>query len=366
MTAYRDLWQELCALKNLELAFKKARKGKPTKLDVVEFEHNLKDNLLRLRIELLFHSYKPRALETFILRDPKTRKISKSDFRDRIVHHALCNIIEPMFEKQFIYDSYANRKRKGTLKAIQRFEHFIKKGSKQHSRKCFILKADVKKYFENVDQDILVSILKRKIKDQKILWLIKIILSNYHALPGKGMPLGNLTSQFFANVYLNELDQFVKKQLKAKYYIRYVDDFAIIHLSKDKLDEYKEKVDKFLKEELALQLHPDKSKIIPYQQGVPFLGMKVFPYHKLIIRKNVRKFRKRISVLNQEYILKKATYDKIYDFVEGWDSYAKQADAFKLRKKFLKDIECNFPGEISTKEINRLQPNALKPTTKPI
>ena len=179
MVQYRDLWKELCNYSNLELAYRKARKGKTMKSYVIEFERDLKQNLQELKTELLLHCYKPRPLQTFILHDPKTRKISKSHFRDRVIHHALCNIIEPLFEKQFIYDSYANRKTKGTLKAIQRFEYFAKSVSQNHTKPTYVLKADVRKYFDHVDHSILISILKRKIKAPKILWLLKLILSNY-------------------------------------------------------------------------------------------------------------------------------------------------------------------------------------------
>ena len=268
----RDLWKELCSTNHLELAYKKARKHKTLRPCVLEFEENFAENLDMLRTELLFHLYKPRPLKTFILRDPKTRKISKSDFRDRIIHHALCNIIEPLFERMFINDSYANRKEKGTLKAIQRFEYFRKKLSQNNTSRVFILKSDIRHYFDKVDHAILLKIIRKRINDPKVLWLIGRVLSNYSTSEGKGMPLGNLTSQFFANVYLNELDQFVKHKLKAKNYIRYVDDFVILHNSEENLTEWKTLIADFLKEELLLDLHPDKTKIILSDHGADFLG----------------------------------------------------------------------------------------------
>ena len=175
MHEHRNLWIELCSYENLYSAFKKARRHKTLKPYVIEFEKNLEDNLLQLRTELLLHSYNPKPLKDFIVRDPKTRKISKSDFRDRVVHHALCNIIEPIFEKSFIYDSYANRKRKGTLKALQRFDYFKKKVSKNNTINCFVLKCDIKHYFETVSHEKLLEIIRRKIKDGKIIWLIRTI-----------------------------------------------------------------------------------------------------------------------------------------------------------------------------------------------
>ena len=351
----RDLWKELCSYDNIFLAYKKARKHKTTKDYVLKFERDIKDNLLTLRSELLFHCYKPRPLVNFIIRDPKTRKISKSDFRDRVVYHALCNIIEPIFEKTFIYDSYANRKGKGSLKAVQRFDYFKIKVSKNNSLHCYILKADIKKYFENVDHNILLNVIKKKVKDKRVIWLIRIILNNSTIdKEDKGMPLGNLTSQFFANVYLNELDYFIKKELKAKYYIRYVDDFVILDNEKSILCNHKEKIDYFLKNKLNLQLHPQKSKIIKLGEQLSFLGFRIFYYHKLLKKSNLRKMRFKFYFLKEEFKEDKINYDNIYDFLEGWVAYSKQANAYKLRNKLGLVIERSFPNEISTKEINRI------------
>ncbi len=355
------LYNQLCSYENLYLAFRNARKGKTLKPYVVEFDHKFKENLLQLRTELLLHSYKPKPLQTFILRDPKTRKISKSHFRDRIIHHALCNIIAQLFEKEFIYDSFANRLGKGTFKAIERYEYFQRKVSHNYTRTSFVLKADIKKYFDNVSHDLLLEIIKKKISDQKILWLIKTILSNHKTeKEGKGMPLGNLTSQFFANVFLNELDHFVKETLQAKYYIRYVDDFVILHKSPEVLRQYMKEIDTFLTEKLDLQLHPEKSKIIPSQKGTEFLGMRIFPHHKLLKGKNLRKFYRKINSLYADYDSGLINYDTIYDSLEGWSAYANNANAYKLKKRILQSVEDKFSREISTKEINRLTRNERK------
>ncbi len=181
-----DLYKDVCSYENLYLAYTKARKRKSKKQYVKEFEQNLNENLFDLRNELIFHMYKPKPLESFIIRDPKTRKISKSDFRDRIVHHALCNVIELIFDKSFIYDSYANRKGKGTLKAIQRFDYFKRKVSKNNTRKCFIFKADIKHYFDEINRNILVGIIRKKIADGRVIWLIKQILNNFDSKIGGG------------------------------------------------------------------------------------------------------------------------------------------------------------------------------------
>lgn len=351
----RDLWKELCSYDNLLLAYKKARKHKTTKGYVVEFEKDLKSNLLLLRSELLLHCYQPKPLVNFIIKDPKTRKISKSDFRDRVVHHALCNIIEPIFERSFIYDSYANRKGKGTLKAVKRFENFKRKVSKNNTISCYVLKADIRKYFETVDHRILSIIIKKKITDKRIIWLIqKILNSSAGNETNIGMPLGNLTSQFFANVYLNGLDYFVKHELKAKYYIRYVDDFVILHRSREILDRYKKQINLFLKDKLALQLHPEKSRIFPLYKGTEFLGLKIFANHKMVRKKNIRKFQQKLNSLVRQYKDSIIDYDKIYDLLEGWCAYIQHSNSYNLKQKMLKPVEKMFLEEISSKEISRL------------
>jgi RNA-directed DNA polymerase len=220
-------------MNNLTNAWRKARKGKTKKLYVIEFEKNIRENLLQLRKELLEQTYSPEPLKTFVIQDPKTRKISKSTFRDRIVHHALVRIIEPIFDKAFICDSCANRIGKGTLFALKRFDLFKKRITTNLHSMAFCLKADIKHYFQEINRNTLLEIIQRKIKDNNLLGLIRLILGNFDKT--RGMPLGNLTSQFFANVYLNELDYFVKHTLRAKYYIRYVDDFVILHKSESQL-----------------------------------------------------------------------------------------------------------------------------------
>lgn len=354
MKRHKELYNKLCSYENLELAFKRARKHKTLKKYVIDFEKNLKENLLQLKADLLFHSYKPKPLETFTIRDPKTRKISKSDFRDRVVHHALCNIIEPIFEKSFIYDSYANRVGKGTLKAIERFDYFKRKASNNNERECFVLKADIRHYFDTVDHETLISILQKKIKDKKVIWLIKEIISNHKGkIFGMGMPLGNLTSQFFANVYLNELDKFVKQTLMAEYYIRYVDDFVILSSDKEKLAEYKMQIDEFLRA-LKIELHPDKSKIISLEKGVCFLGFRMFYHHKLLKESNTRKMKRTLIILKEQFDSGVTDYDEVYACTQGWLTYASHGDTYRLRQKYIKKVEELFPNEISDIELDKL------------
>ena len=360
-----NLYLEIYNLSNLILAWREARKGKTKKEYVIEFEQNTLGNLLKLQEELKNQTYQPEPLNTFILRDPKTRKISKSAFRDRIIHHAIVRIIEPIFDNSFIYDSCANRIGKGNLFALNRFELFNRKVTKNNSRIAFCLKADIKHYFDEVNHQALIEIIRRKIKDKKVIWLIKQILNNAsnsfcsrprslfeynfclaksfappernEFLHKKGMPLGNLTSQFFANVYLNELDYFVKHKLKAKYYIRYVDDFVILHENKEQLEIWKAEIDRFLREILKLELHPQKSKIIPLSRGIDFVGFKNFWHYRLLRKRNIIKILSKID----EYKNGELSKEKILESFQGWNAYAKWANSYKLRREVVKKIYSN-------------------------
>jgi len=324
-----NLYEKIISFKNLIFAYQKAKKGKTKKFYVKDFEENLAYNLKVLYDKLKNQTYKPRPLKTFILRDPKTRKISKSDFRDRIVHHALIKVIEPTFDKTFIYDSCANRKGKGTLFALQRFEIFKRKVTNNLQTEAFCLKADIKHYFQEVDREILLKIIQRKITDDRVVGLIILIINNFEE--NCGMPLGNLTSQFFANVYLNELDRFVKHKLKIKYYIRYVDDFVILHKSKYQLKFWKEEINIFLKEKLKLELHPEKSKIISLSKGVDFVGFRNFYYCRLLRNRNIQKIKSRINEFKEGKISEK----KFRETLQGWLAYAKWSNDYNLIIKLL-------------------------------
>lgn len=299
-------------------------------------------------------------MKTFVIRDPKTRVISASAFRDRIVHHALCNVIEPIFDRMFIYNSYANRKGKGTHAALKRFDCFKRKVSgngkslpyaKDNNQVYgYVLKADIKHYFDSVDHEVMMRIICKKIKDRKVLWLIKKILDNHHTR-GKGMPIGNLTSQLFANICLNELDHFVKHRLKAKYYIRYADDFAILHPSMEILESFKSQINGFLKA-IKLELHPEKSKIIPLHKGVSFLGFRIFYNYKLPKKSNIRQMKHRINSFIGLY--KNGIMDRyeILERMEGWNAYAMHGDTYRFRKRLMKKAAESILKTPSSKRLS--------------
>lgn len=194
------------------------------------------------------------------------------------------------------------------------------------------MKADIRHYFESVDHATLLDIIAKRVKDDSIIWLIKTILANYDSgIPGKGMPLGNWTSQFFANVYLNELDQFAKHPLKAKYYLRYVDDFVILHRSKKSLQEYERQISQFLSK-LNLQLHPDKCVIIPVKSGIPFLGFRTFYHYRLVRKRNYRQIMNRLRIFLQAYE-DGADYMHVFNVLDGWFTYAMHANTHNLHQR---------------------------------
>ena len=344
MKTYNKLYEKLCSTENLILAFNKAKKGKRKKNYVINFELNLKKNLRCLQEDLINKTYNPCSLKKFTIRDPKTRTIHSSIFRDRIVHHAIINLLNPIYEKIFIYDSFASRKNKGTHNAIIRFKSFVRKVSNNgsliknsysnNSIKGYVLKADIRHYFYSIDHEVLISILRKKIKDEDFIWLIRKVLENFEIEKGKGLPLGNYTSQFFANVYLNELDQFVKYKLKAKYYIRYVDDFVIFNTSKKQLKIWKQQIEEFLYEKLKLELHKDKSCIIPISKGIDFVGFRNFYNCRFLRRRNIKNMQRKINLFNNREI----SYEKLFESFQGWNAYAKWSNNYKLNKKLLSQI----------------------------
>lgn len=347
MKTYKNLYPRLCSFDNLQLAFRKARKGKTSKDYVGNFELNLQENLECLQKELANRTYFPSNLKKFIIRDPKTRTIHASIFRDRIVHHAIINILNPIYEKVFIYDSFASRKNKGSHKAIERFELFMKKVSSNgqlvknslsnNSIKGYVLKADFRHYFDSVSHEVLIGILRKKINDEDFMWLVRIVLSNFET-GGVGMPLGNYTSQFFANVYLNELDYYVKYILKARYYIRYVDDFVILHKSRKRLEYYFKHINNFLPC-LKIRLHYEKTEIYALKDGISFLGYRIFYYYKLLRKRNIRYFLKRLERNTELYNKEEISQEQFDSRINGWMGYAKFGDTYNLINKL--DL-CNF------------------------
>ena len=270
-------------LDNLLSAWEEFKVGKKSRKDVQEFERNLMANIISLHQDLVNKTYKHSEYEAFKISDPKPRDIHKAKVRDRLLHHAIYRVLYPFFDRTFIADSYSCRVNKGTHKAIDRFRKFAYKVSKNHTRTAWVLKGDIRKFFASIDQGVMLEMIKSYIPDTDIVSLLYEIISSFYSTEkGKGLPLGNLTSQLFINIYMNKFDQFMKHKIKAKYYIRYADDFVILSDDKQSLVDMLPKIKDFLENELNLHLHPKKVSISTVASGVDFLGWVLFPDHRVV------------------------------------------------------------------------------------
>jgi retron-type reverse transcriptase len=343
MQRHGDLWQELIGFPHLLRCARKAQRGKRFRPATALFNFNLEHELWKLHQELQDKTYQPGPYRTFHVHEPKKRLISAAPYRDRIVHHALTSILEPIYERSFISDSYACRKGRGTHAAVRRCQEFAR-------RWPWVLKADIQKYFPSIDLPILKALLARRIKDPHVLWLAGLLIDASNPqeevqdwFPGddlfvpaerrRGLPIGNQTSQFFANVYLDPLDHFVKDRLGIRGYVRYVDDFVVFAEDKSRLGDVQAQVAEFLLQ-LRLRLHATKNVIFPVRNGIRFLGYRVFPTHRLLVKENVRRFRRRLKHMQRGYAIDNLSFnDDIYPRIISWIGHARQADTYHLRER---------------------------------
>ena len=347
MKTHNRLFQKICSFENLLNAAKKAQRSKRFQAEVARFNFHLEKELYRLQSELQTQTYCPGEYREFYIYEPKLRKISAAPYRDRVVHHALCNIVEPIFDRTFIFDSYACRKDKGTHKAVDRFTEFSRKNT-------YVLKCDIKKYFPSIDHEVLKTRFRRKIRDAHVLWLLDLIVDSsnpqeyvHEYFEGddlltslnrrRGIPIGNLTSQFFANIYLNGFDHFVKEDLKCCYYIRYVDDFVVLDKDKARLHHVKAEMKAYLAR-FRLKFHPDKCQIFPVKDGTDFLGYRVFPTHRRLRASSVRRARRRLHRLQKDYERGAISWNDVNHSVQSWIGHIQHADTYGLRRSLFSDI----------------------------
>jgi retron-type reverse transcriptase len=284
---HRIDFDNVISLENLLSAWRAFAKGKRSKKDVSAFELNLEDNIFALHQKLVSGVWRPEPYTVFFVQDPKLRRIHKASVFDRVLYQAVYQAIYPIFDRGFIHDSYASRNLKGTHRGVKRFEVFARKVTQNYRRNGFVLKCDIRKFFDSIDHKILLRLLGQKIIDSHLLDLLEMIIRSFNTISGKGLPLGNVTSQVFANIYLNELDQYLKHTLKVRYYIRYCDDFVILSDDNDRLKEIYRYIDIFLDCRLKLSLHPNKVTIKKISQGTDFLGYVSLPYHR-VLRTNTK------------------------------------------------------------------------------
>ena len=293
-------FDDIISVENLLTAWQEFARGKRGKLDVQRFSLNLMDNIIQLHQELENKSYRHGGYYAFKINDPKPRQIHKASVRDRLAHHAIYRILYPFFDKKFIADSFSCRLNRGTHRALNRFRTFGYKVSKNNTKTCWILKCDIKKFFASIDHEILIDILREYTSDADILWLSENVVNSFKTSLGIGLPLGNLTSQLFCNIYMNKLDRFVKYKLSVKHYIRYADDFVIFSENKDWLEKLIFNIEEFLRQTLKLELHPNKVFIKTLASGVDFLGWVHFPDHRVLRTASKKRMLRRIKENHKE------------------------------------------------------------------
>lgn len=352
MKTYRNLYPQVSAFENIYRAYRKARKGKRGVSSTADFEFDQERELIRLRDELQTQTWQPGPYHSFYIHDPKKRLISAAPFRDRVVHHALCNVIEPLWDTRFIFDTYANRKGKGTHAALDRCAQYAR-------RFQYVLQCDLKQYFPSIDHALLRAELARWIKDEAVMELCDRIIASGVGVLNKeyemqwffdsdgiggddlfavnrprGLPIGNLTSQFWANVFLNGFDHFVKRELKCAGYVRYVDDFLLFGDDKKQLHQWRARVIQWLAQ-LRLKLHETRAQVSPVTHGIPFLGFRVYPTHRRLKQRNVIHFRRRFKKNITQVTRGEMTLARLDESVQGWINHARYGDTWRLRSKVL-------------------------------
>ena len=352
---FKHLYPQIYAFENLYQAFRKARKGgKRKKESVAAFELDLEANLWQLHAELRTQTYRPGPYHNFYVQERKRRFISAAPFRDRVVHHALCSIIQPIFERRFIYDSYACRVGKGTHRAVDRAQAFAR-------RREYVLQGDVEQFFPSIDHQILRAFLARHLADEQARWLIDLILASGAGVlsevyrmkwfPGddlfavnrpRGLPIGNLTSQHWANTYLDQLDHFVKEELRCHCYLRYSDDFLLFHADKAQLWAWREAIIEFLTA-LRLRLHEERAVVFPTRTGITWLGYRVFPHYRLLRKDNVKRFRRRLCQMVADYSIGELDAEQVGASIRSWIAHANHAHTYHLRQRIFSNVVFPHP-----------------------
>lgn len=349
---YKHLYEQVCSFDNLWNASRKARCGKRQKHAVADFEYHLEENLLAIQQTLQTESYQFGGYNRFTIYEPHQRLISAAPYRDRVVHHALCNVIEPLLDRAMIYDSYACRVGKGTHSAIARAQHFLRSSS-------WVLKVDIKKYFFTIDHEFLLRDLEKKLTDLHIVNLIKDILRTYRTADEyyyrfagdsffdmgrpRGLPIGNLTSQLFANFYLTSFDRFVCERLLPVGYVRYMDDALVFGEGKSQMAEMKREIQEVLALKRLL-LHPLKTQVFPSSQGVRFLGFHLYPHRRRILRPNIQRFKKRMRMKRMLYQKGLLEWDRLLLSLNSWLGFAGTSEHAEFVNEILRTISFEHPG----------------------
>ena len=333
MKIARHLFGSMVSLENLFFSWDQFKRGKKKRKDIQQFEMYLEDFIFELHEELVAGRYQHSLYKKFYVFDPKERHINKACVRDRLVHQMIYATLSKIFDPTFIEHSLSCRVGKGTHKGLSFLKKFLRKASQNGTKQCFSLKMDIQKFFDSVDHDILKGLIRKRIKDPRVLSLVDTIIDSFffQEIDGRrvGIPLGNVTSQLFANIYLHELDLFVKETLKKKIYIRFCDDFLFLSTQKAELLALIPLIRLFLKKELYLNLHPKKIIMRKFHQGIDFIGYVLFPHHKALRTQTKKRLKRRLKKKHGEYLERKIsprTMDQCLQSYLGILSHANQHD----------------------------------------
>lgn len=347
---YKSLWPRLCTWENFTLAYRKCRKRKRYKHSATDFDFDWERNLALLVSEVRRHTWLPGKFHHFPIQDPKPRWISAAPFRDPIVHHAMVNILEPIFEPRFIFDSYACRKGKGTHRAVRRAQMYMR-------RYPYFLKTDIVKFFPSIDHDLLFASIARRIRDHHVLSLIRKVIDSGSEVPimqsedshwfpqddlfailrTRGLPIGNLTSQFFANVYLDSIDHWAKEVARIPGYIRYADDMILFGSNKSELWNWAEQLGERL-QALRLRLHPNKTQVGTSANGVLFMGNRVFPHQRRLAQASLKRIRRKIRLWKWQAAHGELDVDQVQRSLDAWIAHSKHCNATGVRNDVLQNL----------------------------
>lgn len=335
---YHALFENIASPERLFAAWVESRKGKSSRTDVQEFETHLEEHIFDLHRELIAGTYRHGHYSAFTICDPKQRPIHKATVRDRVLHHAVFAALNPVFEPTFIAHSFSCRKNKGTHRGVDALETMLRQVSRNNSHPCFALKCDIRRFFASVDHTVLLKILARRIKDDRVMRLLENIVASFSSDDSpdgarKGIPIGNLTSQLFANVYMNEFDLFVKYPLRVKYYIRYTDDFVIVSDNETMLRNLLSPLSAFLQEKLHLDLHPKKVTIRKYAQGIDFLGYVMRPHHRILRTVTKRRMFRKLREKTEKCAKGMATEESCEQSLQSYLGVLSHANAHRLSQE---------------------------------
>jgi RNA-directed DNA polymerase len=327
---YSDLYARIYDFENLYQAYRLARRGKRYRREAILFRRNLEENLINIQNQLVWQTYRTGRYHFFTLFEPKERQIAALPFFDRVVQHALVRVIEPIWRARFFRDSYACQRGKGTHAGADRAQHFLRVIQRNHGHVC-VLKADIAKYFASIDHGILKSLFRKRIYCGKTLDLMDGIVDSAGLI---GIPIGNLTSQLFANIYLHELDCFVKQELRERFYLRYMDDFAVMGPDKAHLHRVRRRIEEFLRDRLRLQTNT-KTQVFPVgPRALDFLGYRIWPTHRLLRKASVKRMRRALRFFAGQ----RDGFKRARPVVCSWIGHAMHADTYRLRRAVLGSV----------------------------